>query len=130
MKASRIAADYLQAQNAEIGSLMVAEPVKTKHGDIAYHFILKNPDDHPEFDEGEIVGLFVNESGTRVLDKLSQKNSLDAILKGVITRSYYLEAHVQPKGGNLLVLIVKFEKSLKLDFDIWINLLVIYLFLL
>jgi len=98
VKASRIAADYLEAQNAEIGSLMVAEPVKTKRGDIAYHFILKNPDDHPEFDEGEIVGLFVNENGTRVLDKLSQKNSLDAILKGVITRSYYLEAHVQPKG--------------------------------
>ena len=105
MKASKIAADFLEASNAEIGSLIVAEPIKTKDGDIAYHFILKNPDDHPQFDEGEIVGLFVNESGTRVLDKLTQKNSPDAILKGVISRSYYLEAHMQPEGGYILLYI-------------------------
>ena len=113
MKASRIAADFLEARNAEIGSLIVAEPVKTKGGDIAYHFILKNPDDHPQFEEGEIVGLFVNESGSRVLDKLTQKNSLDATLKGVISRSYYLEAHLQPKGGSLSNIILKFNFTIQ-----------------
>ena len=75
--------------------------MKTARGDIAYHFILKNPDDHPQFQEGEIVGLFVNEKGVRLLDKLTQKNSVDAVLKGVISRSQYLEAQVQPKGGKL-----------------------------
>lgn len=79
----------------------MAEPIKTERGDIAYHFILKNPDDHPQFEEGEVVGLFVNEKGVRVLDKLTQKNALDAVLKGIISRSQYLEAHVQPEGGTV-----------------------------
>lgn len=98
IKASRIAADYLEAKNAEIGSLIVAEPIKTRGADIAYHFILKNPQDHPQFLEGEIVGLFDNGKGDRTLDKITQNNSLDAILKGVISQSQYLEANVQPEG--------------------------------
>lgn len=100
IKASRIAADYLEAKNAEIGSLIVAEPIKTRGADIAYHFILKNPQDHPQFLEGEIVGLFDNGKGDRTLDKITQNNSLDAILKGVISQSQYLEANVQPEGGD------------------------------
>ena len=106
MKASRIAADYLEATHADIGALIVAQPIKTKRGDIAYHFILKNPDDHPQFEEGEIVGLFANESGNRVLDKLTQKNSVDATLKGVISRSYFIEANMQPEGGKFLLKMV------------------------
>ncbi len=99
--ASKIVTEVLNAKKANIGDLIVAKPIKVKGGDIAYHFILKNPDAHPHFMEGEVVGLFANDNGERVLDKLSQKNSLDAILKGVITRSQYIEAQVQPEGGNI-----------------------------
>lgn len=100
LKASRVVADYLEASKAEIGELIVAEPIKTTRGDIAYHFLLRDPEAHPSFDEGEIVGMFMNEKGDMVLDKLTQKNSLDAILKGVISRSQYIEARVQPEGGQ------------------------------
>ncbi len=92
-------AEKIKAKQADIGELIVARPIQVKGGDIAYHFILKDPDAHPDFMEGEVVGLFVNEKGERVLDKLSQKNSVDAILKGVITRSQYIEAQTQPEGG-------------------------------
>eukprot|EP00795_Rhopilema_esculentum_P005891 gene5891-11226_t len=94
--ASKVAADFLDAKRAEIGSLVVAEPIKTSRGDIAYHFTLQNPDAHPAFSEGEIVGLFERKDGECVLDKLTQKNSIDAVLKGVISRSQYLEAKVKP----------------------------------
>ena len=102
--ASKVAADFLDAKRAEIGSLVVAEPIKTSRGDIAYHFTLQNPDAHPSFSEGEVVGLFERKDGECVLDKLTQKNSIDAVLKGVISRSQYLEAKVKPGGIKFLLI--------------------------
>eukprot|EP00794_Sanderia_malayensis_P017329 gene17329-19062_t len=98
LNAYNLVAEKIKASKADIGELIVAKPVQVQGCDIAYNFILKNPDAHPNFVEGEIVGLFVNENGERVLDKLSPQNSVHALVKGVITRSFYIEANIQPDG--------------------------------
>ena len=112
INASKIVADTIAAKRINVGDLIVARPIQLKGGDIAYQFTLKNPDDHPNFAEGEVVGLFVDENGQRVLDKLSQENTLDALLKGVITRSQYIVANVQPEGGKSVCSLIDFITSI------------------
>ena len=100
IQASRIVADHIKAKSADIEELYAVNQIKTPRGDIAYHFVLKDPENFASFQEGELVGIFNNDKRERVLDKLSQKNSHEAIIRGVITRSYFLEAQAQPTEGK------------------------------
>ena len=91
---------------AEIGELIIANPIQTRRGDIAYHFVLKDPNAHPEFKEGEIIGFFADKQRGRVLDKLTRENSPDALLRGIVTRSAYIEAKKMPDHGKLPLVVV------------------------
>ncbi|XP_065640149.1 uncharacterized protein LOC100207736 isoform X2 [Hydra vulgaris] len=83
---------FLQADQLKLGCA-----VSTSNGDIAYHWPLENPNEH--FEEGEVVGFIADANGKYALTKLSLQNCKEALLKGVISRSYYFEAQV-PKDGR------------------------------
>ena len=106
ISASKVAADRIEAQVAEIGELIIAKPIQTRAGDIAYHFVLKDPSAHPVFKEGEVIGLFADKQSGRVLDKLTRENSPDALLRGIVTRSAYIEAKKMPAHSKLPLVFV------------------------
>ena len=74
------------------------QQINTPRGDIAYHFVIRNPSDCPSFKEGEIVGIFEGMNKEAVLDKLSSRNAQKSITRGVITRSHYIAAKFKASG--------------------------------
>ena len=81
-------------------SIIVGKTIHTPNGDIAYHFLLENDDDM--FEEGEVVGIIpIEEEGERrrqTVSKLTFQTASHATIKGVVTRSQYLEA-MKPSAG-------------------------------
>ncbi|XP_065640160.1 uncharacterized protein LOC105845005 isoform X2 [Hydra vulgaris] len=90
LKCNKLVADYIQAKALQLGNLFLGQSIQTTNGDIAYHWPLENEDEI--FKEGEVVGLIADINGNFKLRKLTLKNCSSADLKGVISRSYYLQA--------------------------------------
>ena len=88
-----VVAQHISARVANVngGDLIVGKTVQSAHGDIAYHFPLH--EEHETFEEGEVVG-FVNDGNgeTHRICKLTLELATQATLKGVVSRSQYLEA--------------------------------------
>ncbi|XP_047139407.1 uncharacterized protein LOC101240970 isoform X1 [Hydra vulgaris] len=96
LKCSKLVADHVQTKALQLGNLFLDQTIQTTNGDIAYHWPLENEDE--QFEEGEIVGFIADKSGKYYLRKLTLKNCSEALLKGVISRSYYLQAQVPTDG--------------------------------
>lgn len=102
--ASTIVANHIKTKSLEVGCFVIGNTIQTHQGDIAYHFPISDSDEL--FKEGEIVGLFPDKVENKMnITKLTADTASAASLKGVITRSQYLEARkpLDPKG----VLFVK-----------------------
>ena len=86
-----IVTNHIETKSMEVGGILVNNVIQSPNGDIAYHFPLSNCSE--TFDEGEIVGLVYDEANNKLnIVKLTAKAALHAVLKGVITRSQYMEA--------------------------------------
>jgi hypothetical protein len=68
--------------------------------------------DDEEFEEGEVVGFVPKDVNVKsdkdihrqvVITKLTSETAKHAVLKGVITRSQYLEAYCPPKDCKFYV---------------------------
>lgn len=96
--AEHIKTKFLDLDGESIINLNSVQAIKTPNGDIAYHFLLDNANEN--FVEGEVIGFLPNKNSTnkQVVAKLTFENASFAILKGVITRSQYLEAQKPPDG--------------------------------
>ena len=82
----------------------------TVRGDIAYSWKLLNADTAARYEEGDVVGLFPNKSKPNdrsYLDLLTPNNYKEAILAGVITRSYYIAANSQ---DGMSIICLSFER--------------------
>ena len=90
-------AKHIETNTLHIEQLSLGSTIQTSNGDIAYHWPLENQNER--FEEGEVVGFIADENGKYVLKKLTFLNCREALLKGVISRSYYLQAQV-PKDGS------------------------------
>lgn len=85
--------EHLEAKRAHIEHLsFVVSNAGAKKADIGYHFKLKDPDVCGDFDEGDVVGFYKDDSGTASIQLLNNKNGKEAFMAGVISRSAYLEA--------------------------------------
>ncbi|XP_065060539.1 uncharacterized protein LOC135687800 [Rhopilema esculentum] len=98
IEASKIVSEEIRSKTAFIEQLYGVQQINTPRGDIAYHFVIRNPSDCPFFKEGEIVGIFEGINKEAVLDKLSSRNAQKSITRGVITRSHYIAAKTKASG--------------------------------
>jgi hypothetical protein len=76
------------------------EKLITVRGDIAYSWKLLDVDAAERYQEGDVVGIFADKNkpdDKTYLDLLTPNNYREAILAGVITRSYYIAAN-SPDG--------------------------------
>ena len=98
--AERIKTKFLDLDGESIINLNSIQAIKTPNGDIAYHFLLE--DNNETFEEGEVVGFLPSKNlgNKQVIRKLTFENASQAILKGVITRSQYLEAQKPSEDGK------------------------------
>lgn len=100
LRASTIVADHIKTKSLKIGDLVIGNTIQSHHGDIAYHFPLNDSDEF--FKEGEVVGFYQNEKENKMkIVRLTSETASDASLKGVITRSQYLEA-MKPKNSKIV----------------------------
>ncbi|XP_047140005.1 uncharacterized protein LOC105843326 isoform X2 [Hydra vulgaris] len=96
-KCKKLVAEYIQAKSIEVGeNLFLDNTIQTTNADIAYHWPLENEDD--QFEEGEVVGFIADINGKYSVRKLNLQNCSQAILNGVISRSYYLQAQISTDG--------------------------------
>ncbi|XP_065673048.1 uncharacterized protein LOC100207736 isoform X4 [Hydra vulgaris] len=93
----KLVTQHIEAKSLQVDQLKCGTAIYTSNGDIAYHWPLENPNER--FEEGEVVGFIADAIGKYALRKLTLQNCKEALLKGVISRSYYLEAQV-PKDGR------------------------------
>jgi len=107
LKASEITANHIKTKSLHVSGMIFGKVVQTENGDIAYHFLLQDESQH--FEEGEVVGFLPTEedSTIQVIVKLDFVTASKAVLKGVVSRSQYLEAHV-PKEGVISETIAMF----------------------
>ena len=87
----------LEANRAQIKDLRI-QRLTTTRGDIAYSWQLQDGDSAGRYEEGDVVGIFpdkIRPSDQTYLDLLTPDNYKEAILAGVITRSYYIAANSQ-----------------------------------
>nr|XP_047139419.1 uncharacterized protein LOC105843327 isoform X4 [Hydra vulgaris] len=97
LKCKKLVAEFVQTKTLELGEkLRIDNTIQTTNGDIAYHWPLENEDE--QFKKGEVVGFIADINGKYSLRKLNLQNCTEAILKGVISRSYYLQAQVPTDG--------------------------------
>eukprot|EP00795_Rhopilema_esculentum_P005890 gene5890-11224_t len=83
IEASKIVSEEIRSKTAFIEQLYGVQQINTPRGDIAYHFVIRNPSDCPFFKEGEIVGIFEGINKEAVLDKLSSRNAQKSITRGI-----------------------------------------------
>ena len=89
----------LEATRAHIKDLKI-QKLTTVRGDIAYSWKLLDSDSAGRYEEGDVIGIFPNKvrpNDKTYLDLLTPNNYKDAILAGVISRSYYIAAN-SPEG--------------------------------
>jgi hypothetical protein len=88
----------LEATRAHIRDLKI-QKLTTVRGDIAYSWELMDADTAGRYEEGDVVGIFPNKikpnDKKTYLDLLTPNNYKEAIIAGVITRSYYIAANSQ-----------------------------------
>jgi hypothetical protein len=87
----------LEATRAHIKDLKI-QRLTTVRGDIAYSWKLLDAATAGRYEEGDVVGIFPNKirpNDKTYLDLLTPSNYKEAILAGVITRSYYIAANSQ-----------------------------------
>lgn len=93
-----ISAMELEATRAHIRDLKI-QKLTTVRGDIAYSWELMDADTAGRYEEGDVVGIFPNKikpnDKKTYLDLLTPNNYKEAIIAGVITRSYYIAANSQ-----------------------------------
>ncbi|XP_028391312.1 uncharacterized protein LOC114516131 [Dendronephthya gigantea] len=85
----------LEATRAQIKDLRI-QKLTTNRGDIAYSWQLQDDDSAARYEEGDVVGIFpskIRSNDQTYLDLLTPENYKEAILAGVITRSYYIAAN-------------------------------------
>ena len=110
LHARKVVADYVSARSANIGGTVFGRVIQTANGDVGYHVIIKDPDSQPKFDEGEVIGFTTDDTGQTVLFKLTLENAHEAYLKGVVTRSQWIEAKVpQSDKGKRKVIARKHQ---------------------
>ncbi|XP_066920302.1 uncharacterized protein [Clytia hemisphaerica] len=98
--ASTIVANHIKTKSLEVGNIVIGNTIQTHQGDIAYHFPIQDCDEF--FKEGEVIGLFhCTKENKMMIKKLTAATAPSASLKGVITRSQYLEA-MKPKDPNVM----------------------------
>ena len=101
LECSKLVADHVQTKSIQLGQkLLLDQTIQTTNGDIAYHWPLENEDE--SFEEGEVVGFIADKNGRYVLTKLTMQNCSEALLKGVISRSFYLQAQIPADGSKLV----------------------------
>lgn len=92
----------LEATRAHIKDLKI-QKLTTSKGDIAYSWKLLHSDTKGRYEEGDVIGVFPNRHRSdeeTYLDLLTPNNYREAILAGVITRSYYLTANCNEGEQN------------------------------
>lgn len=109
----QILVDILDAKTANVGKLVAKNVrfggkfnVETEQADLAYHLILKDPDQFVnDLDEGDIVGLFNDESGETYIQPLRDDNIRNAIHAGVVSRSHWLAGHKPQDPGKYMIYV-------------------------
>ena len=103
---SSLVAQNITTESLQVGTIYYGRTIQTSAHDIAYIFDLKFDDE--EFEEGEVVGFVPKTPNVDIesngdihrqvaITKLTSNNAKEAVLKGVITRSQFLEAYCPPK---------------------------------
>lgn len=101
MAANAVIADDIKTKLLELDDNFLGKHIETSNGDIAYHFYLK--DQNQIFEEGDIAGFVENEDGEgQRVEKLTMESCQKVKVKGVITRSQYLEASKPKDKGAIL----------------------------
>lgn len=98
-----VEAVQLVADRGRIKELTI-QNLTTERGDIAYTWSLMDRATAGRYEEGDVVGLFpdlVDPSDKTFIDLLTPINCKDAIVAGVITRSYYVNANSQEDGEQV-----------------------------
>lgn len=98
---TNLVADHIQTKSMEIDGTFYGRQMSSPNGDIAYHFYLDNQDE--KFEEGQVVGFIPSTKDPdrkQVITKLDFETASKAILKGVITRSQYIEAKCPEESGK------------------------------
>ena len=106
LQARKVVADYVSARSANIGGTLYGRVIQTANGDVGYHVIIKDPDSQPKFDEGEVIGFTADDTGQTVLFKLTLENAHEAYLKGVVTKSQWIEAKVPPSDKGTVEMVI------------------------
>ena len=83
---------YLEAETAKITNLEV-ESWQTVQHDIAYSFIKVKKEETQRFEEGDVVGFFDCNEGRTYIDFLTEENSYNANLAGVISRHAFIKGN-------------------------------------
>ena len=83
---------HLEAETAKIKHLEVGL-WKTYQHDIAYNFIKVKKEETQTFEEGDVVGFFDRNGERTVIDYLTEENSHQAHMAGVISRHAYIEGN-------------------------------------
>lgn len=92
-RARKIVTKHIETKSIEVGDMLLNSILQSPNGDIAYHYTLDDPT--LVFKEGQIVGItFDKVANKQNIVMLTSENASGVVLKGVITRSQYLEAMV------------------------------------
>ena len=112
VEANSVIADDIKTKLLELDGKFLGKHIKTSNGDIGYHFYLQHQNEI--FEEGDIVGFVDNGDGQgQNVQKLTMESCKKVKIKGVITRSQYLEANKPKDKGGLQLLCLDVSANKK-----------------
>lgn len=130
-RARKIVTKHIETKSIEVGDMLLNSILQSPNGDIAYHYTLDDPT--LVFKEGQIVGItFDKVANKQNIVMLTSENASGVVLKGVITRSQYLEAMVPQNFGESTFFILIFSRTKNVTvgkYTVYLNVKHVYLLL-